>query len=243
MTTSTNLLKRTTTSTPTSSTADNPGEHKVKTMIVLGSGGHTTEMMRLLQELDPGRYAPVIYVVADSDTTSIPRLQKYIIRQGEGHVGQQGRWEGRYPAESACEKGAAAAHSTSLCCAPVHRLPRAREVHQSYLSSIVTTLHSFLQTLILLWKVQPELILANGPGTCVPVIYSAFLFRLSLLGSRSSYRCKVIFVESLCRVRTLSLSGKLVYPIVDRFVVHWPYLRRKYPMVEVCDVLVRHDGH
>ncbi|KAL7533451.1 hypothetical protein ACHAXR_005240 [Thalassiosira sp. AJA248-18] len=201
-------------------------------------------MIRLLQELDARRYTPVVYVVADSDTTSIPRLQRYI-REGDSNGKKGGRvvWEGRYPAE---EENCSSADTTECnksknCTAPaavVHRLPRAREVHQSYLSSIFTTLHSFIQTLLLLWKVRPELILANGPGTCVPVIYSAFLFRVlwPLLG------CKVIFVESLCRVQTLSLSGKLVYPIVDQFVVHWPYLQKKYPLVEVCDVFVQHDG-
>ena len=187
-------------------------------------------MMRLLQELDARRYAPVNYVVADSDTTSIPRLQKYIREDDDN--GQR-RWEGRNPAESSSA-------DTQCKYAVVHRLPRAREVHQSYLSSVFTTLQSFLRTLILLWKVRPELVLANGPGTCVPVIYSAFLLRV-LLGSSSSHCCKVIFVESLCRVKTLSLSGRLVYPIVDQFVVHWPCLKRNYPMVEVCDVFVPHD--
>jgi hypothetical protein len=49
---------------------------------------------------------------------------------------------------------------------------------------------------------------------------------------------RTIFIESICRVKTLSLSGKLVYPIVDSFMVHWPNLMERYGMVENCDVFV-----
>lgn len=33
---------------------------------------------------------------------------------------------------------------------------------------------------------------------------------------------RIIYVESFARVSTLSLSGKLVRPFVDTFVVQWP---------------------
>ena len=233
-------------------TRDN--NRQVKTMVVLGSGGHTTEMLQLLEELDTERYAPVIYVVADSDTTSIPRLQKYI-REGNTQNGKRLSWDGRYPVEKKNDAVAAKENGNEHNGATVYRLPRAREVHQSYLSSIPTTLHALLQTIMIMWKVRPELVLANGPGTCVPVIYSAFLYRLlqSVLlrfvllfpnnHNNHCSCCKVIFVESLCRVKSLSLSGKLVYPIVDQFVVHWPYLKETFPLVQVSEVFVRHDGH
>jgi beta-1,4-N-acetylglucosaminyltransferase len=41
-------------------------------------------------------------------------------------------------------------------------------------------------------------------------------------------RVKLIFFESWCRVEDLSLSGKLVRPIADEFIVHWPELAAKY---------------
>ena len=279
-------------------------DQTVNTLVVLGSGGHTTEMIRLLQELDPVRYSPITYVVADSDATSLPRLREFImnssnkegteakeeeekIKKGISHndnnYRHSGRWRGRYPADHAENKNTYYTSEqkqqrnelkmdNSLMHANVHRLPRAREVNQSYITSLFTTLHSFLKTLQLVWKVQPELVLCNGPGTCVPLIYSVFLFRVLGIfrvmplvwmgqntamqqhqhGTRSSsgaYNnsrrhngdCKVIFVESLCRVQTLSLSGKMVYPLVDQFLVHWPVLKEKYSMVELCDVFVSHN--
>ena len=43
---------------------------------------------------------------------------------------------------------------------------------------------------------------------------------------------RLIFVESWCRVESLSLSGRLLYPVAHRFVVHWPRLRDRYPRAE-----------
>ena len=40
---------------------------------------------------------------------------------------------------------------------------------------------------------------------------------------------KFVYVESLARVRTLSLTGKLVYPLTDVFLVQWPSLLDRYP--------------
>ena len=244
-------------SSPSSSSSSTHPPRRANTMVVLGSGGHTTEMMRLLGELDSARYGPVCYVVADSDTTSIPRLAEYVrdyeekINFGNDGGRRSSRWEGRRPAvqqQRDNDDDGKGEDDANEACAKVYRLPRAREVGQSYPSSVLTTMRSFVRTFILLCRVRPELILANGPGTCVPVIYSAFLLRLlpflpqllypSSSEPRSSSCCRVVFVESLCRVRTLSLSGRLVYPVVDRFVVHWPGLSRDYPLAEVCDVFV-----
>ncbi|KAJ3193956.1 UDP-N-acetylglucosamine transferase subunit [Irineochytrium annulatum] len=45
-------------------------------------------------------------------------------------------------------------------------------------------------------------------------------------------RCPIIFIESFTRVEELSLSGKLVYSIADRFIVPWEKLKIKYPRAE-----------
>lgn len=81
-------------------------------------------------------------------------------------------------------------------------------------------------------------IICNGPGTCVPICVAAFALRVRRcwLGVTPPAivhrfpacwcaqvlflsRCRIVFVESFCRVRSLSLSGKLLYPFADRFVV------------------------
>jgi beta-1,4-N-acetylglucosaminyltransferase len=102
------------------------------------------------------------------------------------------------------------------------RIMRSREVKQSWLTTVFTTFRALLQSFGLVAQLKPDLIICNGPGTCVPICYVAFLYRV--LGFMQP---TIIFSESLCRVKTLSLSGKLLYPIADRFIVQWPQLAEK----------------
>ncbi|XP_030063145.1 UDP-N-acetylglucosamine transferase subunit ALG14 isoform X2 [Microcaecilia unicolor] len=67
-------------------------------------------------------------------------------------------------------------------------------------------------------------VLCNGPGTCVPVCASAVL--LGILGIK---KVIIIYVESICRVENLSLSGRILYHFSDYFIVQWPVLKEKYP--------------
>lgn len=165
-------------------------KYPVKTLIILGSGGHTTEMLFLTKHLDPEYYHPILFCKAATDETSIQRLSR---PQRETQV---------------------------------YDIPRSREVGQSYLSSIVSTCYAFLVALQLVGSIRPDLILTNGPGTALPVCVAAFVYRVLGYGYPST---RIIFIESFCRVRTLSLTGILLYYWVDLFVVHWDELQRKYP--------------
>lgn len=98
---------------------------------------------------------------------------------------------------------------------------RSRQVHQSYLSSVKTTLLSFLDCLPILIHAKPNLILTNGPGTCVPICIVAFMMKVFFYNSS----CKITFIESFCRVKTLSLSGWILLYISDIFVVQWPAIK------------------
>ena len=115
------------------------------------------------------------------------------------------------------------------------RIPRAREVGQSYLTSLASTLRAFLACLRLVWSLQPRVILVNGPGTCLPLCLAAALLRL--LGC---LRCSIVFVESVCRVRTLSMTGNLLYHarIADQVHVQWPQLVAAYPRAHHVGILV-----
>ena len=53
------------------------GAPPVRTMIVLGSGGHTAEMLTLLQGLDFRLYGPREYVLATTDHTSAQRVETF----------------------------------------------------------------------------------------------------------------------------------------------------------------------
>jgi UDP-N-acetylglucosamine:LPS N-acetylglucosamine transferase len=63
----------------------------------------------------------------------------------------------------------------------------------------------------LLRKRRPEAILSTGAGLAVP-----FFLVGRLLGIR------LVYVESVTRTESISLSGRLVYPFASRFFAQWP---------------------
>lgn len=191
------------------------------TLIVLGSGGHTTEMMSLQFKLNPNKYKPIVHVIATTDHTSEDRINAQVKQNNSND-----------------------SNSSSVKKADVtYRTPRSREVGQSYISSIFTTLYAFVYAIWIVWKVQPDLVLCNGPGTCLPIVVISFVMgkwrRILFGGSNPCTETKIIFVESFCRVQHLSLTGKLLYPIVDRFIVHWDELHAKFPKSDLVETFVR----
>jgi len=76
---------------------------------------------------------------------------------------------------------------------------------------------NFFLALRLLGREKPDLILSTGAGVSVPFIYA---------GRLNGIPC--LYLESLARVRTLSLSAKLVYPFANALLVQWPELAGKY---------------
>ena len=107
----------------------------------------------------------------------------------------------------------------------IHRIPRSREVGQSWLTTPFTAAWSLIFAFRLVYKLKPQVIVTCGPGTAVPLCYAAFFF--SAIGACP--RCRIIFVESFCRTRTLSLAGRLLLPVADRFLVQWPELLETFP--------------
>ena len=120
---------------------------------------------------------------------------------------------------------------------------RARKIYQSLISATVTAPLCVLDSLKVLrgkhaeqkgYDRYPDLILTNGPGTGVCVVLAAII--CLVLGWRgppgadksvkTSYadsgQMRMIYIESWARVRTLSLSGTILLPLVDRFLVQWP---------------------
>jgi beta-1,4-N-acetylglucosaminyltransferase len=61
----------------------------------------------------------------------------------------------------------------------------------------------------------------------VPICYCAFLLHLLF-----HVPCSIVFVESFCRTENLSLTGRLLYPIADKFIVQWQELQNSYPRAE-----------
>ncbi|XP_014299507.1 UDP-N-acetylglucosamine transferase subunit ALG14 homolog [Microplitis demolitor] len=168
-----------------------------KTMIVLGSGGHTTEMFKILNNLDVNKYKPRIYVLGHTDKMSESKINEFESCNNDYRV---------------------------------IKIYRSRQVGQSYLSSIVTTLIAFLNAFVIIFNEKPDLILSNGPGTCVPLCLVAFILKLFYLNNTI-----VIFVESFCRVKSLSLTGKILYFFADHVILQWPFICKQNSHVHVVN--------
>ncbi|KAK4323694.1 hypothetical protein Pmani_005625 [Petrolisthes manimaculis] len=198
-----------------------PG-HTVKTLMVLGSGGHTGELLQLMKALDLSIYTPRIYITAASDTLSISRL-----RLSEQGVETQTKRENSHSSDTSNQTQTSAGQYS------IEVVPRAREVGQGWTSTYFTTLWSLIFSAISVTRHRPNLILTNGPGTCVPVCLVALGLRI--LGI---CRNRVVFVESLCRVKTLSLSGRILYHLADDIIVQWPGLSKTYPRCKYLGRLI-----
>ncbi|XP_052398365.1 UDP-N-acetylglucosamine transferase subunit ALG14 homolog [Carassius gibelio] len=96
------------------------------------------------------------------------------------------------------------------------QIPRSGEVRQLWSSSVLSSFSALMSSV--------PLVLCNGPGTCVPLCATGLL--LGVLGLK---RVLIIYVESICCVKTLSLSGKILYYFSDYFFVQWASLRDTYP--------------
>lgn len=81
---------------------------------------------------------------------------------------------------------------------------------------------------------------------CLGQVSSAHIHLCSLINVVHSCRSlqrsivKIVFVESIARVQTLSLSGKILYHLrlADLILVQWPVLQHKYPRTQFCGRLL-----
>ena len=78
--------------------------------------------------------------------------------------------------------------------------------------------YNILKSLVLYFKIRPKVIVTTGTHTAVPMCYIGKLF-----GS------KIIFIETFANRTTKTLSGKMVYPIANTFIVQWEEMLKLYP--------------
>ena len=80
---------------------------------------------------------------------------------------------------------------------------------------------NLIRNTVVAWKVlhkeKPDLIISSGAAVSVQFFYLGKLF-----GS------KLIYIEVFDRIDKPTLSGRLVYPIVDKFIVQWEEQKEVY---------------
>jgi len=83
--------------------------------------------------------------------------------------------------------------------------------------NLLKILLSFLQSLVIFFKENPDIIVSTGSGVTFPICFYARIFGK-----------KVIYIESFSRVNFPSFTGRLLYRISDLFIVQWKPLLRYY---------------
>lgn len=230
--------------------------HPTHLLIVLGSGGHTAEMLNMLRCLPllSVKFTYRTYVVSSGDGFSALKAREFEM-DITGHQADPSKTQG------AGETLHAIRGSYDIVA-----VRRARRVHQSLFSTPWTASLCVWDCIRVIMgrnprrtglpphrscNIQnpgyPDLILTNGPGTGVCVVLaSLILLFFGFSGPASSTsgenvegkpdrlsqwqqsgRMRTIFIESWARVKTLSLSGRILLPFVDRFLVQWPALEGK----------------
>ncbi|KAE8843609.1 hypothetical protein PTNB73_09326 [Pyrenophora teres f. teres] len=244
-----------------------------RVLIVLGSGGHTHEMLYLLHNLNTRNYTHRTYIVSSGDAFSAQRAANFEreledaeirrvrqLKENDEKSTYTGEEQGKTQTPTMqitnpdgtthyLEKPVPATTTERpACTGPDHYniavLPRARKIHQPLLTTPFTCLYTLLSAFKPLLSSPPllpdqppttpyeaaaadlpDLIVTNGPATAVIVVLANLILRFfNVRGADSRGKCKTVYVESFARVKTLSLSGKLLVRVVDRFLVQWEEL-------------------
>jgi beta-1,4-N-acetylglucosaminyltransferase len=87
--------------------------------------------------------------------------------------------------------------------------------------SVKNLLRNWVLAWRLLRKHRPDAILSTGAGVAVPFFLTGKLLRIRL-----------VYVESVTRTESISLTGRLVYPFADRFFVQWPAAAKRLRRAE-----------
>ena len=74
------------------------------------------------------------------------------------------------------------------------------------------------KSLYIFLKFNPNAIVTTGTHTAVPMCYIGKIFG-----------CKIIFIETFANSTTRTLTGRLIYPIADTFIVQWESMLKLYP--------------
>ncbi|CAH0045428.1 unnamed protein product [Clonostachys solani] len=186
-------------------------------LFVLGSGGHTKEMLMMM---DDGfchfENFHRRYLISSGDTMSLDHLTDF-----ENDVKLLCEKEGQSPGT----------YDTKV-------VARARRVHQSLLTtpfSALVSLYGIFQVLLSppannVGKTLrfPRLIFSNGPATGFFVGLAVHVLKILYIIPED--KCLFVYIESWARITSLSLTGKLFHftGIADAFAVQHEEVAKRY---------------
>ena len=190
-------------------------------LIVLGSGGHTAEMIYML---DKSVFGSPFSNDSDKNTTELVRWSNYthrtwVVSSGDNVSAKRAKEFEDKVREHHGEKGTF----------DIVVVPRARKIYQPLWTSPFSCL-------LCAWSCAralaggkhgfPDLILTNGPATATVLIFTSTILKaLNVGGCHSRGKMRSVYVEAWARVKGLSLSGKALCWVADRVLVQWEQLK------------------
>ncbi|KAI0407809.1 oligosaccharide biosynthesis protein Alg14 like-domain-containing protein [Xylaria palmicola] len=189
-------------------------------LFICGSGGHTAEMIQMIERsIRSEKSSHRRWAIGKDDEKSYDKVLAF-----------EQRLQDRF-----------SRYSLDTGTFDIVRFGRARHVHQSWLTTPFTAILSLLDIIYILTtppKQQspprpryPGVITTNGPGTGFLFLLVARALKLVHLVPRD--RMRTIYVESWARVKSLSLTGKLIrrLKLADLFIVQSRALARPSDVV------------
>ncbi len=79
-------------------------------------------------------------------------------------------------------------------------------------------IYNCFKSLYLYIKIHPDYIVTTGAHTAGPMCCIG-----KILGSR------IIYIETFANISTKTITGKMLYPIADKFIVQWSSMKKLYP--------------
>lgn len=95
---------------------------------------------------------------------------------------------------------------------------RVYEIHYPTVRNVPNLLRNFGLARRVLARERPDIVFSTGAAIALPFFVLA-----------RCYGARTVYLEPVDRVRSPGLSGRLVYPFTDEFLVQWEVMRRFYP--------------
>ncbi len=101
------------------------------------------------------------------------------------------------------------------------------EAHHPTVRNLPNLLRNFVLARRVLRDTRPDLVFSTGAAIALPFFAQA-----------RRYGARTVFLEPVDRITTPSLSGRLVYPFTDAFLVQWQSMRDTYPDSHVVGMVL-----
>lgn len=93
-----------------------------------------------------------------------------------------------------------------------------KQVNRHEIKFIYYMIINSIKTLKIFLKEKPDVVISTGALSTIPMCLLAKIFRK-----------KLIFIESFAKIKSPTLTGKLIYKFADQFYVQWEEMKKIYP--------------